>query len=30
VAGGDRKVIEKYIENQGSADDIKQLRLFDI
>jgi len=27
---GDRKIIEKYIEGQGRADDIKQLRLFEI
>ena len=27
---GDKKVIEKYIEGQGRADDIKQLRLFEI
>ena len=27
---GDRKVIEKYIENQGRAEDIKQLRLFEL
>ncbi len=27
---GDRQVIEKYIEKQGRADDIKQLRLFEI
>lgn len=26
---GNRRVIEKYIENQGRADDVKQLRLFD-
>ncbi|VAW11444.1 hypothetical protein MNBD_BACTEROID03-1339 [hydrothermal vent metagenome] len=26
---GDRRIIEKYIENQGRADDVKQLRLFD-
>jgi putative transposase len=27
---GDRKVIEKYIENQGRKEDIKQLRLFEL
>ncbi len=27
---GDRKVIEKYIENQGRVDDIKQLKLFEM
>ena len=27
---GDKKVIEKYIEGQGRADDVKQLRLFEI
>ena len=27
---GDRKVIEKYIEGQGRADDIRQLRLFEL
>ena len=27
---GDKQVIEKYIEGQGRADDIKQLRLFEI
>lgn len=27
---GDKKVIEKYIENQGRVDDIKQLKLFDM
>jgi len=27
---GDRGIIETYIENQGRADDIKQLRLFEI
>ena len=27
---GDKKLIEKYIENQGRANDIKQLRLFDL
>jgi putative transposase len=27
---GDKRVIEKYIEGQGRADDIKQLRLFEI
>ncbi len=27
---GDKKLIEKYIEEQGRADDIKQLRLFEI
>jgi putative transposase len=26
---GDRRIIEKYIVNQGRADDVKQLRLFD-
>jgi putative transposase len=27
---GDKQVIEKYIEGQGRANDIKQLRLFEI
>ena len=27
---GDKKLIEKYIEGQGKAEDIKQLRLFEI
>jgi putative transposase len=27
---GDKKVIEKYIEGQGRAEDIKQLRLFEL
>ena len=27
---GDKKIIEKYIENQGRAEDVKQLRLFNI
>jgi putative transposase len=27
---GDKKVIEKYIKGQGRADDIKQLKLFEI
>lgn len=27
---GDKKVIERYIENQGREEDVKQLRLFDI
>ena len=27
---GDKKVIERYIEGQGRAEDIKQLRLFEI
>jgi len=27
---GDRKVIEKYIEEQGRGDDVKQLRLFEL
>jgi putative transposase len=27
---GDKQVIEKYIEKQGRADDIKQLKLFEI
>jgi putative transposase len=27
---GDRRVIEKYIENQGRKEDIKQLRLFEL
>ncbi len=27
---GDKKVIEKYIENQGRKEDIKQLRLFEL
>ena len=27
---GDKEVIEKYIEGQGRADDIKQLKLFEI
>ena len=27
---GDREVIEKYIQKQGRADDVKQLRLFEL
>jgi len=27
---GDKRVIEKYIENQGKKEDIKQLRLFEL
>jgi putative transposase len=27
---GDKKIIEKYIENQGRAEDIKQLKLFNM
>ena len=27
---GDKQVIEKYIEGQGRAEDIKQLRLFEL
>ena len=27
---GDKKIIEKYIENQGRVEDVKQLRLFSI
>lgn len=27
---GDKKIIEKYIENQGRSKDIKQLKLFDL
>ena len=27
---GDKKVIEKYIEGQGRAEDIKQLKLFEL
>ena len=27
---GDKRIIEKYIENQGRAEDIKQLKLFEL